>query len=180
VRAVLANAEAPMRPTRSDSGQHLVQGVAHRGSLFASSESTAHTRTSNGSRVSAFLPLFVRAQTKASPVRLGSLSDQVPICLECLDGLRCSATGGRLKLRECRWVPEAERIEHLPRAEVPLLTPVRAVARIEGEDVARRRAAPPPTTQRAGVMHVRHAPAYTYAMKIGDANATLFKIGWVV
>jgi hypothetical protein len=34
VRAVLANAEALMRPTRSDSGQHLVQGVAHRGSLF--------------------------------------------------------------------------------------------------------------------------------------------------
>lgn len=54
---------------------------------------------------------------------------------------------------------EAARIESLPKEEVPLLAPVRAVARIEGEDVARRRAAPPPTTQRAGVMHVRHAPA---------------------
>jgi hypothetical protein len=32
--AVLANAEAPMRPTHSYSGQHLVQGAAHRGSLF--------------------------------------------------------------------------------------------------------------------------------------------------
>jgi hypothetical protein len=58
---------------------------------------------------------------------------------------------------------EAGHIERLPKEEVPLLAPVRAVARIEGEDVARRRAAPPPTTQRAGVMHVRHAPAYTYA-----------------
>jgi len=73
---------------------------------------------------------------------------------------------------------EAARIEMLPKEEVPLLAPVRVVARIEGEDVARRRAAPPPTTQRAGVMHVRNAPAYTYAMKIEGATATLFKIGW--
>ena len=73
---------------------------------------------------------------------------------------------------------EAERIDRLPKEEVQLLAPVRAVARIEGEDVARRRAAPPPTTQRAGVMHVRHAPAYTYAMKIEGAAGTLFKIGW--
>jgi hypothetical protein len=73
---------------------------------------------------------------------------------------------------------EAERIDRLPKQEVPLLAPVRAVARIEGEDVARRRAAPPPTTQRAGVMHVRNAPAYTYAMKIEGATATPFKIGW--
>lgn len=73
---------------------------------------------------------------------------------------------------------EAARIESLPREEVPLLAPVRAVARIEGEDVARRRAAPPPTTQRAGVMHVRHAPAYTYAMKIEGTAETLFKVGW--
>ena len=73
---------------------------------------------------------------------------------------------------------EAARIESLPKEEVPLLAPVRAVARIEGEDVARRRAAPPPTTQRAGVMHVRRAPAYTYAMKIEGAAETLFKVGW--
>jgi hypothetical protein len=61
---------------------------------------------------------------------------------------------------------EVARIERLPKEEVPLLAPVRAVARIEGEDVARTRAAPPPTTQRTGVMHVRRAPAYTYAMKV--------------
>ena len=73
---------------------------------------------------------------------------------------------------------EAGRIERLPKEEVPLLAPVRAVARIEGEDVARRRAAPPPTTQRTGVMHVRRASAYTYAMKIEGTAATLFKIGW--
>src|SRR5437016_4315434 len=34
VRAVLANTEAPMRPTRSYSGQHLVQGVVYCGLLF--------------------------------------------------------------------------------------------------------------------------------------------------
>src|SRR5262245_8204713 len=34
VYAILANTEAPMRPTRSHSGQHLVQGVVHLGSLF--------------------------------------------------------------------------------------------------------------------------------------------------
>ncbi len=73
---------------------------------------------------------------------------------------------------------ESGRIERLSKEEVPLLAPVRVVARIEGEDVTRRRAAPPPTTQRAGVMHVRHAPAYTYTMKIEGTAATLFKIGW--
>jgi hypothetical protein len=73
---------------------------------------------------------------------------------------------------------EAEVLDRLPKVEVPLLAPVRAVARIEGENVARRRAAPPPTTQRAGVMHVRRAPAYTYAMKIESATGSLFKIGW--
>ena len=34
VGTVLANTEAPMRSTRSYSGQHLVQGVVYRGSLF--------------------------------------------------------------------------------------------------------------------------------------------------
>src|SRR5437868_15410444 len=33
VRAVLANTEAPMRTTRSQSGQHLVQGATHGSSL---------------------------------------------------------------------------------------------------------------------------------------------------
>ncbi len=73
---------------------------------------------------------------------------------------------------------EVQRIERLPKEEVPLLAPVRAVARVEGEEVARRRAAPPPTTRRSGVMHFRRAPAYTYAMKIEGASATAFKVGW--
>jgi hypothetical protein len=34
VGAILANTEAPMRPTRSYSGQHFVQRVMHLGSLF--------------------------------------------------------------------------------------------------------------------------------------------------
>jgi len=34
VRAILANTEVPMQPARSYRGQHLVQGVVHRGLLF--------------------------------------------------------------------------------------------------------------------------------------------------
>jgi hypothetical protein len=73
---------------------------------------------------------------------------------------------------------EAQRIERLPKREIPLLSPIRAFARIEGDDIARRRAAPPPTTKRTGVMHLRRAPAYTYAMKIEGVPASSFKIGW--
>ena len=73
---------------------------------------------------------------------------------------------------------EVQRIELLPKQEIPLLAAVRAAARIEGEDVARRKAAPPPTTKRSGVMHVRRAPAYTYAMKIEGIPTSSFKIGW--
>src|SRR5262249_38089582 len=70
---------------------------------FTSSKSTARTRTSNGSRASAFFPLLV--SRRLTPVRLRSLSDQVPTCLKCLDRLRSGATGGRLKLRKCRRGP---------------------------------------------------------------------------
>jgi hypothetical protein len=73
---------------------------------------------------------------------------------------------------------EAQRIERLPKEEAPLLAPVRAVSRVEGEDVARRRAAPPPTTRRTGVMHFRQAAAYTYAMRIEGAPTPSFKVGW--
>src|SRR5205823_13599900 len=73
---------------------------------------------------------------------------------------------------------EVRRLELLPKREVPVLTPIRALARIEGEDAARRRGAPPPTTQRTGVMHYRRAPAYTYAMKIEGVPVSSFKIGW--
>ena len=41
-----------------------------------------------------------------------------------------------------------------------------------------KRKAPPPTTKRAGVMHMRRARAYTYAMRIRGADGLAFKIGW--
>src|SRR5713226_10243686 len=94
-----------MRPTRSYSGQHLVQGVVHRGSLFRVER--VHGAHENFKRIARkrFVTFVRQSETDASPIRLGSVSDQVPTCLKRLDGLRCGATGGRLKLRECRWVP---------------------------------------------------------------------------
>lgn len=74
--------------------------------------------------------------------------------------------------------PEAAAVMQLEKREVELLSPVRARARIEGEEAARRRGAPPPTTTRAGVMHIRRAPAYTYLMEIEGATRLSFKIGW--
>jgi hypothetical protein len=73
---------------------------------------------------------------------------------------------------------EAERVLSLQREEVPLLTSIRIDKRLYGAEVARRRGAPPPTTTRIGVMHLRRAPAYTYAMKIHGAEKPAFKIGW--
>ena len=102
VHAILTNTEAPMRPTRSHSGQHLVQGVVHLSSLFRVER--VHGAHQNLERIARkhFLTFARQSQTDASPVRLGSLSDQVPTCLKCLDRLRSGATGGRLKLRKCR------------------------------------------------------------------------------
>lgn len=82
---------------------------------------------------------------------------------------------------------EAAKVLALPYTEVPLLSSVATIARIEGHDAARRKGAPPPTTTRRGTMHMRRAPAYTYAMAIftadelrrsGKATPTRFKIGW--
>lgn len=74
---------------------------------------------------------------------------------------------------------EADRILALGRTEAPLLAPtVRARARIDGLDAVRRRSAPPPTTERRGVMHMRRAPAFTYALRLNGASAIAFKIGW--
>jgi hypothetical protein len=73
---------------------------------------------------------------------------------------------------------EAANVMQLAREPVELLLPVRARARIEGEESARRRAAPPPTTTRQGVMHLRRAPAYTYLMAIENAEGIAFKVGW--
>src|SRR5215510_16086456 len=67
VRAVLANTEAPMRPTRSYSGQHLVQGVVHRGSLFRLEQ--IHRPHQNFERIACqrFLTFIRQSQTDASP-----------------------------------------------------------------------------------------------------------------
>lgn len=73
---------------------------------------------------------------------------------------------------------EAAKVMQLDREEIELLQPIRAGARVEGEEAARRRAAPPPTTTRTGVMHLRRAPAFTYAMAIEGATGMAFKIGW--
>lgn len=73
---------------------------------------------------------------------------------------------------------EAAKVQRLARVEVPLIQSIQAVARVEGVEVARRRGIPPSTTTRAGVMHLRRAPAYTYAMEIVGAKPVAFKIGW--
>jgi hypothetical protein len=73
---------------------------------------------------------------------------------------------------------EEDRILKLERQEIEVLTPLRIQARLDGSEVARKRNAPPPTTVRTGVMHVRRAPAYTYAMEIRGASHIAFKIGW--
>jgi hypothetical protein len=72
---------------------------------------------------------------------------------------------------------EAEAILNLPREPVPLLSPLRARVRVEGLNAARRRAAPPPSTTRTGIMHIRRAPAFTYAMRLEGATTSAFKIG---
>jgi len=73
---------------------------------------------------------------------------------------------------------EADAILNLPRESVPLLSPLRARVRVEGLDAARRRAAPRPSTTRTGIMHLRRAPAFTYAMRLEGATTSAFKIGW--
>lgn len=51
-------------------------------------------------------------------------------------------------------------------------------ARMAKKHQINKRSGPPPTTTRKGVMHMRRAPAYTYAMKIVGAQPSAFKIGW--
>jgi len=76
-----------MRPTRSYSGQHLVQGVVHRGSLFRVER--VHGAHENFKRIARkrFVTFVRQSETDASPIRLGSVSDQVPTCLERFNGL---------------------------------------------------------------------------------------------
>jgi hypothetical protein len=83
----------------------VVQGVAHRGLLLRVER--VHGAYQNFERIARnhFMTFVRQAESNASPIRMGSLSDQVPTCLKRLDGLRCGATGRRLKFRECRRGP---------------------------------------------------------------------------
>jgi hypothetical protein len=76
-----------MCPTGSYRGQHAAQGAVHRGLLFwVERVHGAHQSFERIARYRFFA--FVRqSENNASPVRLGSLSDQVPARLEHLDGL---------------------------------------------------------------------------------------------
>jgi hypothetical protein len=75
IHTVLAYTKAPMRSTRSYSGQYLVQSVAHRGLLLRVER--VHGAYQNFERIARnHLMTFVRqAERNASPIRLGSLSD---------------------------------------------------------------------------------------------------------
>lgn len=73
---------------------------------------------------------------------------------------------------------EEEKVRALRWKSIELSKSVRADMRIQGQDAARKRGAPPPSTARAGVMHLRNAPAATYAMRVRGASEIAFKIGW--
>lgn len=76
---------------------------------------------------------------------------------------------------------EAARVLALEWREEELLKPTaqasRRMEKKHGHGVSKR-SSPPPTTTRRGVMHMRGAPAYTYAMKIIGASPDAIKIGW--
>lgn len=74
---------------------------------------------------------------------------------------------------------EATRVLALDWREETLMQPTaQAQARMAKNHGTAKRTAPPPTTTRRGVMHMRRAPAYTYAMRVTGARPSAFKIGW--
>jgi len=74
---------------------------------------------------------------------------------------------------------EAKRVRALSWAEEDLLQPTAsAKERMHRKHGVAKPTAPPPTTTRRGVMHMRRAQAYTYAMLVIGAQPTAFKIGW--
>ena len=87
VLAVLANTEVPMCPTRRYRGQHATQGAVHRGLLFRVER--VHGAHQSFERIARnrFFAFVRQSESNASPVRLGSLSDQVATRLKHLDGL---------------------------------------------------------------------------------------------
>lgn len=82
---------------------------------------------------------------------------------------------------------EASTVLALPKQQVALIQPIRTIAR-KAADESWRKSAPPPTTSRTGIMHMRRAPAFTYAMEIEASgkkpdfispdNRRAVKIGW--
>ncbi|WP_420101223.1 hypothetical protein [Bosea sp. (in: a-proteobacteria)] len=76
--------------------------------------------------------------------------------------------------------PEEEaRVRALRWDEALLLKPTaQAQERIARKHGGAKRSPPPATTMRTGVMHMRRAAAYTYAMEIKGARRVAFKIGW--
>jgi hypothetical protein len=72
---------------------------------------------------------------------------------------------------------EAE-IWGLSKQEIPILQSAMAATRVHGQAEARRRSTPPPSTTRRGVMHMRRANAFTYAMRLHGASGGALKIGW--
>jgi hypothetical protein len=67
------------------------------------------------------------------------------------------------------------------RQEALLPLSANAQTRLARRDIAVRQSSPIPVTTRAGVMHMRQEPAYTYALTITDTQAMRslgYKIGW--
>ena len=76
---------------------------------------------------------------------------------------------------------EAKRILALEYVEAPLLLKTEhAKKRHDRHEslTARYNSPPPSNTMRTGIMHMRRAPAYTYAMEILGAKSPSYKIGW--
>jgi hypothetical protein len=65
----------------------LVQGVVHRGLLFRVEQIHGAHQNFEWIARKRFLTFVRQSQTNAPPIRLGSLSDQVPTCLKRLNGL---------------------------------------------------------------------------------------------
>ena len=76
-----------MCPTRSYSGQHLVQGLVHcRLLIRVERVDGAHQNFERIAR-KRFFALTRQSQSDAPPIRLGPLADQVATCLKRLNGL---------------------------------------------------------------------------------------------
>ena len=83
----------------------MVQGATHRGSLCRFERSYSSHKDFERIAGERFFTLACQSQIDASPIRLGSLPNQVSIRLKRLDGLRCGPTCCGLKIRECGRIP---------------------------------------------------------------------------